>query len=63
MSHWKAGPEKPRTAFCWACGRRFHGRVFARVRDALGNEHDVHKACVPDDCEVVLESTTRPGAA
>lgn len=62
MSAWKAGPEKPRTPFCWACSRRFHGRAFARIIEA-GVEHDVHKNCVPSGAEVVGGSTTVPGEA
>lgn len=60
MSQWKAGPEKPRTPFCWACGRRFHGRVHARIRSADGAEHDVHKDCVQrcDGAEVIGGSST-----
>ena len=58
MTRWKAGPEKPRTPWCWACSRRLHGRVFARVK-VDGVEHDVHKACAPPGAPVVLESTTR----
>lgn len=54
---WKAGPEKPRTPFCWNCSRRFHGRVFARVL-RYGEEHDVHKNCVTLDDVVIFRSGT-----
>lgn len=62
MGRWKAGPEKPRTKFCWNCSKAFHGRVHARVRGIEdGALHDVHKACLAASltvCELVYESST-----
>ena len=70
MGSWKAGPEKPRTKFCWVCSREFHGRVHTRVRGEDGNEHEVHKACMSSlphheqEFTVVYESSTaRPAAS
>lgn len=64
---WKAGPEKPRTKFCWSCSLPFHGRVHARVRGIDdGALHDVHKTCLQAAltvCELVYESSTASGAA
>lgn len=54
---WKAGPERPRTSFCWECSRQLHGRVFARIVGGDGAEHDVHKACVGGR-DIVMQSTT-----
>lgn len=62
MSGWKAGPEVPRTRFCWACSRRLHGRVHMRVRTPDGAEHDIHKSCQGrvGSHTLVYESTTAP---
>lgn len=61
MSGWKAGPEKPRTSYCWDCSRRFHGRVHATVIGYDGRLHDVHKTCV-NGRRVVGGSTTLKAA-
>lgn len=58
MTSWTAGPEKPSTVFCWRCSKRFHGRVFMRVRDGAGYEHDIHKACADPGDIVTLRSGT-----
>lgn len=64
MPAWKAGPERPRHRFCWRCSRQLHGRVFARILDETGLEHDVHKSCLDRSFDgsvrdtVVLESST-----
>lgn len=57
MSGWKAGPEKPKTRFCWDCSRQLHGRVHATIIGEDGERHDVHKTCIRGR-EVVRESST-----
>jgi hypothetical protein len=58
MGAWRAGPERPKTSFCWDCSRQFHGRAHARIVGEDGAEHDVHKTCVRGR-RVVGGSTTR----
>ena len=63
MGSWKAGPEKPRTPFCWSCSRRFHGRAHARIKMHSDDvEHDVHRNCaarlMAGTFTLVYESTT-----
>ncbi len=69
MGSWKAGPEKPRTKFCWVCSRAFRGRVHLRIKTlADGTEHDIHKSCAfvearGSEWEAVYESTTAAKAS
>ena len=60
MTRWKAGPERPKTKWCWDCSRPFQGRVFARIIGEDGNEHDVHKACINGHKVILASTTVRP---
>jgi hypothetical protein len=60
VSAWKAGPEKPRTRFCWHCSRQLHGRAHARILGEDGHEHDVHKACVKGRTILAQSTTVKP---